>query len=101
MGFSRVPVPSPRDLPDPGIEPTSLTWQAGSLPLAPPGKPLSFPSFCNYWHFDDFPEFYCFRRILNGIICFFKFCYKVISLGGYTNRFETSESVLVICCHVS
>ena len=33
----------PGDLPDPGIEPTSLNllhWQAGSLPLVPPGKPL-------------------------------------------------------------
>ena len=52
MGFSRqeywsgLPCPPPvgcHDLPDPGIEPTSLTsnlhWQAGSLPLVPPGKP--------------------------------------------------------------
>ena len=48
MGFSRqenwngLPCPSPGDLPDPGMEPVSLTsnlhWQAGSLPLAPPGK---------------------------------------------------------------
>ena len=32
----------PGDLPDPGIEPTSLAspaLQVGSLPLAPPGKP--------------------------------------------------------------
>ena len=37
-----VAMPSSGDLPDPGIEPTSLCllhWQAGSLPLAPPGKP--------------------------------------------------------------
>ena len=48
MGFSRqeywsrLPFHSPGDLPDPGIEPMSLCllhWQAGSLPLAPPGKP--------------------------------------------------------------
>ena len=35
-------MPSSRDLPDPGVEPVSLifpAWQAGSLPLAPPGKP--------------------------------------------------------------
>ena len=35
--------PPPGDLPYPGIKPISLTynlhWQAGSLPLAPPGKP--------------------------------------------------------------
>ena len=47
MGFSRqdywsgLPMPSPGDLPDPGIEPVSPTppaWQAGSLLLVPPGK---------------------------------------------------------------
>ena len=32
-------MPSSRDLPDPGDEPASLHWQAGSLPLVPPGKP--------------------------------------------------------------
>ena len=44
MGFSRqecqsgLPCPSP-DLPNPGIEPGSPTWQAVSLPTEPPGKP--------------------------------------------------------------
>ena len=41
--WSRLPFPSPGDLPDPGIEPACLMshlhWQAGSLPLAPSGKP--------------------------------------------------------------
>ena len=35
--------PPPEDLPDPGIEPMSLMsphWQVGSLPLAPPEKPV-------------------------------------------------------------
>ena len=47
MGFSRqeqcsgLPCPSPGDLPDPGIEPTSPALQVGSLPLMPPGKPIS------------------------------------------------------------
>ena len=48
MGFSRqeywsgLPRPSPGDLSDPGIKPTSLmspALQVDSLPLAPPGKP--------------------------------------------------------------
>ena len=48
MGFSRqeywggLPCLPPGDLPNPGIEPTSLCllhWQVGSLPLAPPGNP--------------------------------------------------------------
>ena len=47
LGFSRqeywngLPFPSPGDLPNPGIEPESLTFpalQAGSLVLAPPVK---------------------------------------------------------------
>ena len=46
-GFSRqehcsgLPCPPPEDLPDPGIKPNLLCllhWQAGSLPLVPPGK---------------------------------------------------------------
>ena len=31
--------PSPGDLPNPGIEPRSPTWQADSLPTKPEGKP--------------------------------------------------------------
>ena len=51
MGFSRqkywrgLPCPAPEDLPNPRIEPASLTslldWQVGSVPLAPPGKPIT------------------------------------------------------------
>ena len=48
MGFSRqeywsgLPCPLPGDLPNPGLKPHLLSllhWQAGSLPLLPPGKP--------------------------------------------------------------
>ena len=45
MGFpkqeywSRLPFTSPGDLPDPGIEPLSPAWQAGSLPLSHLGSP--------------------------------------------------------------
>ena len=52
-GFSRqeywsgLPCPPPGDLPDTRMEPASLKhlldWQAGSLPLAPPGKPPPTP----------------------------------------------------------
>ena len=47
MGFfqqeywSGLPFPTPGDLPDSGIEPTSLAWQADSFTTAPPGKPPS------------------------------------------------------------
>ena len=45
MGFSGqnywsgLPFPSPGDLPDPGIKPSSPALQADSLPSEPPGKP--------------------------------------------------------------
>ena len=45
MGFSRqeywsrLPVPSPGDLPDPGIEPRSPMLQADTLTSEPPEKP--------------------------------------------------------------
>ena len=40
-GLSCLP---PGDLPDLGIKPCLLYWQAGSLPLVPPGKPKSYNS---------------------------------------------------------
>ena len=42
MEFSRqeywcgLPFPSPGELPDPGIKPSSPTWQADALPIEPP-----------------------------------------------------------------
>ena len=43
--WSRLPCPPPGDLPDPGIEPASLSsnflWQAAFLPLIPPGRQLT------------------------------------------------------------
>ena len=45
MGFSRqeywsgLPFPSPRDLPDPGIEPQSPALEADALTSEPPGRP--------------------------------------------------------------
>ena len=47
MGFSmqedwsRLPFPSPGNLPDPGIEPKSPRLQADSLPSEPPEKPVA------------------------------------------------------------
>ena len=52
MAFSRqeywgeLPFPSPGDLPDPGMEPTSpvsSAWKANSLPLRHPGSPIHSP----------------------------------------------------------
>ena len=59
MGFSRQeywsgwPCPSPWDLPDAGIKPTSSespALQMSSLPTEPPGEPLSvIESEANMW----------------------------------------------------
>ena len=46
MGFSRqehwsgLPLPSPGDLPDPGIEPASPELAGGFFTAEPPGKPF-------------------------------------------------------------
>ena len=44
--LSRLPCSPPRELPDPGIEPTSPVFpalQVDSLPTKSPGKPFSMP----------------------------------------------------------
>ena len=41
--WSRLPFPSPGDLPNPGIKPMSLSspaWAGGFFTIAPPGKPI-------------------------------------------------------------
>ena len=38
--WSRLPFPSPGDLPDPGMQPGTPALQADSLPSEPPGKPF-------------------------------------------------------------
>ena len=54
MGFSRqeywsgLPIPSPEDLPNPGIEPQSPALQADALPFAPPGKSLELNGVDKY-----------------------------------------------------
>ena len=46
--WSRLPIPTPGDLPNPGIEPTSLASPALAgrfFTTAPPGKPVTFTTF--------------------------------------------------------
>ena len=62
IGFSRqeywsgLPFPSPGDLPNPGIETSSPTLQADTLPSEPPGKPKSIKSKVH-----SLLKIYCFR----------------------------------------
>ena len=62
MGFSRqeywsgLPLPSPGDLPNPGIEPGSLALQADTLPSEPPGKPFRWQQLPSILRMRDFPD---------------------------------------------
>ena len=42
--WSGLPLPSPGDLPEPGIEPGSPSLQADALLSEPPGKPINIYS---------------------------------------------------------
>ena len=42
---SELPFPSPGDLPNPGMEPRSLTLWTDSLPSEPPGKSILFSNY--------------------------------------------------------
>ena len=57
--WSGLPFPSPRDLPDPGIEPRSPALQADALTSEPPGKPSEVTSrvqlFVTPWTVDNQP----------------------------------------------
>ena len=56
MGFPRqeywseLPFPTPEDLPDPGIKPTSLALACGFFTTEPPGKPLHLIVICLEFH---------------------------------------------------
>ena len=68
MGFSRQeyrsgqPIPSPGDLPDPGIEPETPAWQVDSLStevsrkLEPPGNHPSPINVWRWWKMCSFPR---------------------------------------------
>ena len=55
MGFPRqeywsgLPCPSPWDLPDPGIEPTSPALAGGFFTSEPSGKPAPTGTICHNW----------------------------------------------------
>lgn len=59
MGFprqecwSRLPFPSPEDLPDPGTEPTSLALAGQLFTTEPPGKP----------HIDCYIGYYVYNQV--------------------------------------
>ena len=83
LGFSRqeywsgLPFPSPQDLPNPGIEPGSLTLQADTLPSEPPGKSLDlkywFPKLFNQVNFAPYQSIlYTSAR---DDVCLVQYCF--------------------------
>ena len=54
-----VALPSPGNLPDPGIEPGSPALQVDSLPSELPGKPKFYLRKCNMYEIDMFVKFSC------------------------------------------
>ena len=69
---SELPFPPPGDLPGPGMEPTSPTLQADSLPSQPPGKPnVATPN--NKWnHIVGQENTYLLNKVKGNIIHFIK-----------------------------
>ena len=89
-----LPCPLLGDLPNPGIESTSLCllhWQAGSLPLVPPGKPgLKTIGHINHWFLLGF---WLFLRIKKGICrkkhLFNTLCFTKLPFSSVTQSFLT------------
>jgi len=68
---SGLPLTSPGDLPDPGIELRSPVLQAGSLPTKPPGKPMDHFIDCQFPARDSTlkPKEAELGREISSIIC--------------------------------
>jgi len=85
--WSRLPFPSPRDLPNSGIEPRSYALQADSLLSEPPEKPMYMYTYICiyiylyiYTHIYSFPDSFeyssrcytvspCCWSILHTVVC--------------------------------
>ena len=86
MGFSRqgywsgLPFPSPRDLPDPGIEPRSSTLQANTLTSDHQGSQFQVfyiitDSFC-------FTSVACEKNMLKSVTKIVQFSVSLLTLSG-------------------
>ena len=79
MGFSRqeywsgLPLPSPGDLPDPGIKPRSPALEADALTSEPPGKPpLCLPlSYCLFSMSHKLSRKYTYACVLVSVLSHF------------------------------
>ena len=101
MGFSRqeywtgLPFPSPRDLPDPGIEPGSPALQADSLQTELWGKPhfiytVTLRYRPNKHHFSHFIEGKVETQLRNKP--------EISQVGSFQTRKKTLNSVMFSPC---
>ena len=77
-----VALPSPGNLPDPGMEPGSPALQVDSLPSERPGKPKFYLRKCNMYEIDMFAKFSCISSFYEAPVtvkkwrdCWFKNIY--------------------------
>ena len=70
--WNGLPSPCPGYLPDPRVEPASLAWQAGSLPLSHQGSP--------YNYFSDVIYFLTCTFVLRNV----EFAYLYMQLNNIT-----------------
>ena len=96
MGFLRqeywsgLPFPSPGNLPDPGIEPKSLTLQTDSLPSEPPVKPIKVKWALKVEHWSNRFSVFMKRNTREFTLCLFVFSSISLPhpnfLGGVTEK---------------
>ena len=65
---------SPGNLPDPGIEPKSLTLQTDSLPSEPPAKPIKVKWALKVEHWSNRFSVFMKRNTRELPLCLFVFC---------------------------
>ena len=89
IGYSRqeywsgFPCPPPRDLPNPGVKPVSLSllhWWVGSLPLVPPGNPILVAPILTFKWCDIFTENCLVNFLLAQLIWSLSHCHGLKAL---------------------
>ena len=93
-----LPFQSPGNLPDPGIEPKSLTLQTDSLPSEPPVKPIKVKWALKVEHWSNRFSVFMKRNTREFTLCLFVFSSISLPhphpLGGVTEKPAWEETVL-------
>ena len=101
--WSGLPCFPPRDLPDPGIEPSSLMFPElakGSLSPVPPGKPLSLFRWVYFWVLYAMPLICLFFQWNATVLVTVLNYYKWFSVSPKVGLCQSSDFVLFLQCCV-